>query len=298
MLGKLLKFELKASARTLLPMYAGTLLLALVCGISQAIRMSNQIKIREAITESMNSGTAVTITTTGTMSGTLDMFIVFSMILVFAFCVAVTVLTITTVVQRFNKGVTGDEGYLMFTLPITHTKLLASKLLGALVWIITSMIVFFLVGVIIGGSTILVQWEYFDWPLLWSRVTGWLTNWNVMTSVLITLLGSVAALVAAVLTAYLAMMVGQMEQFSKYRIVAGVVTFFAVGWVSGIVGDVLMGISTATPEYGFIGSTAVNLSDVFDAYNQAMLMQTALSIVTAAACFFGTTWMMKKKLNL
>lgn len=33
MLGKLLKYELKASARTLLPLYAGILILSLVCGL-------------------------------------------------------------------------------------------------------------------------------------------------------------------------------------------------------------------------------------------------------------------------
>lgn len=34
MLGKLLKYEMKASARTLLPLYIGTLAVALICGIS------------------------------------------------------------------------------------------------------------------------------------------------------------------------------------------------------------------------------------------------------------------------
>ena len=57
MLGKLLKYELKASARTLLPLYAGTLLIALVCGISMAVQTSNMNKFRQ----SMADGVAVSV---------------------------------------------------------------------------------------------------------------------------------------------------------------------------------------------------------------------------------------------
>ena len=56
MLGKLLKYELKASARTLLPLYAGTLLIALVCGVSMAIRVDNMNEFHQY----MANGTAVT----------------------------------------------------------------------------------------------------------------------------------------------------------------------------------------------------------------------------------------------
>ena len=41
MLGKLLKYELKASARTLLPLYAGILILSLICGAFFAAQADN-----------------------------------------------------------------------------------------------------------------------------------------------------------------------------------------------------------------------------------------------------------------
>ena len=53
MLGKLLKYELKASARTLLPLYAGTLLIALVCGVSMAIRVDNMNELVDCYGEQL-----------------------------------------------------------------------------------------------------------------------------------------------------------------------------------------------------------------------------------------------------
>ena len=118
MLGKLLKYELKASARTLLPLYAGTLLIALVCGVSMAIRVDNMNEFHQY----MANGTAVTYGSfADPIDGGIDTLIGFTMILVFAFCVAVTVLTVMSVVQRFNHGIAGNEGYLMFTLPVKHS---------------------------------------------------------------------------------------------------------------------------------------------------------------------------------
>lgn len=37
MLGKLLKYEMKASARTLLPLYLGTLIVAVICAVQAAM---------------------------------------------------------------------------------------------------------------------------------------------------------------------------------------------------------------------------------------------------------------------
>lgn len=52
----------------------------------------------------------------------------FTFLLFFALCVAIVVLTAMIIIQRFNKNLIGDEGYLMFTLPVSHVQLLTSKL--------------------------------------------------------------------------------------------------------------------------------------------------------------------------
>ena len=48
----------------------------------------------------------------------------------------IMVVSLVVVIQRFYKSLLGDEGYLMFTLPVETWKLVMSKLLVAIFWIL------------------------------------------------------------------------------------------------------------------------------------------------------------------
>ena len=291
MLGKLLKYELKASARTLLPLYAGTLLIALVCGVSMAIRVDNMNEFHQY----MANGTAVTYGSfADPIDGGIDTLIGFTMILVFAFCVAVTVLTVMSVVQRFNHGIAGNEGYLMFTLPVKHEVLLGSKLLGALLWSLASLLVIFLVGVLIGGPSLFVEREFFDWAFFWERVQELFRYYNPLPSMLLTVVNAVLSLVSVILTIYLSIMVGQMEQFNKYRIAVAVAAFFVIHWIFGLVESLLLGL----PGINMMPEGTARVSDLFNSYYFIVGMDSLFAVALCVACFFGTVWMMKKKLNL
>ncbi|MBP3625452.1 MAG: hypothetical protein J6J05_06460 [Peptococcaceae bacterium] len=295
MLGKLLKYELKASARTLLPLYAGTLLIALVCGVSMAIRVDNMNEFHQY----MANGTAVTYSSfADPIDGGIDTLIGFTMILVFAFCVAVTVLTVMSVVQRFNHGIAGNEGYLMFTLPVKHEVLLGSKLLGALLWSLASILVIFLVGAIIGGLTIFAEREYFDWAYLWYRIWELIRSWNPIPSLLLTGLNGLCSLVCTILSIYLAIMVGQMEQFNKYRVAVAVVVFFAVNWAFGLVEGAFYSLFGIHMMAGMTPEPVQYVNDVYNNYNFILGTDTIMSIIFCVLCFLGTAWIMKKKLNL
>ncbi len=284
MLGKLLKYELKASARTLLPLYVGTLLAALVCGISTAVQISRNNQIHQAI---MN-GTSISFS--GSSYAGLDTVIGFTMLLVFAFCIAVTVLTIMCVVQRFNHGIAGNEGYLMFTLPVQHDILLASKLLGALVWSLASMLVIFLVGIIIGGCALFAERAFFDWPFVWERIADLFVHGDLIVPALLTILNIELSIELIILTIYLAIMIGQMEEFHKYRVAVAVVAFFVINWGVSLLENVLLGFSglRMLPE-SVAHAPSLNFIIGCDC-----LFNAVLCIV----CFLATVWMMKKKLNL
>ena len=116
MLGKLFKYEFRAVARTLVPLYLATLVLALVNGF--ATRFDNSFF-------------------TGLMIFALT-----------AFGIAIFVVTIVLIIQRFWNNLLKDEGYLMFTLPVSPYELIASKLLSALIWII--------LGAVVGVASMLV----------------------------------------------------------------------------------------------------------------------------------------------
>ena len=108
---KLLKYEWKACARACLPLYGAIILVALI----------NHLLYSEAVPELLFGIPAA----------------IMSMLYVVIFA-AVFVATAVILVQRFYKSLLGGEGYLMFTLPVSRSQLIWSKLLVALVWSVLS----------------------------------------------------------------------------------------------------------------------------------------------------------------
>lgn len=136
MLGKLLKYEVKATARWFLPMYIGILAFAIlnkivfsIGNVHAFVELIERNQVLNVLSE-LFSGISVTM-----------------YVLIIA---ATFVLTLVITIQRFYKNLMGDEGYLMFTLPVTPTAHIWSKFLVSLMWDVISLLVtifsFFILG--------------------------------------------------------------------------------------------------------------------------------------------------------
>lgn len=134
MFGKLMKYEMKSLTRGLLPLYGAILAVAVINRVLMGI--------------SLNSGMGLPV--------------IIAMMVYFGLCVAVGVVTIMAVVQRFYKGLLCDEGYLMHTLPVRPVELVLSKLTGATVMTILSGVVG-VVSVLILMSVGLNDFFAVDW---------------------------------------------------------------------------------------------------------------------------------------
>ena len=97
MLGKLLKYELKATSRVFVPLYIAILVVSIVNGLSLNLEIFNI------------QGLAT--------------------IILMCLFISLFVITIVVTIQRFNKNLLKDEGYLMFTLPVSSKYLVLSKYL-------------------------------------------------------------------------------------------------------------------------------------------------------------------------
>ena len=64
-----------------------------------------------------------------------------SMLVLILLCIAEVILTYVLIFSRYYKNLYGQEGYLMFTLPVKSSQILLSKILVSFVWIILSYIV-------------------------------------------------------------------------------------------------------------------------------------------------------------
>lgn len=269
MLGKLLKYELKASARTLLPLYAGIAILSLVCGLFLATQADAFMH-----------------------SDKMNLFFGILYLLLFALLVAMGVLTIVSIIQRFYKNLLGDEGFLMFTLPVSSITLLGSKLLAAMIWTLASSIVgmlsfmlTFLFPVLLTGDITWNQILYIS-NEMWDSL---LSYPSAVTFLFQIFLGSFLSIIVTVLMAYLAMMIGQLQPFSRHQIIVSFVSFFLIGWAFSTIFS-LLPFNDRMFDFSYMDSVT--------AMTTAIWIPLLEALVQAVILFFGTNWLMRNKLNL
>ena len=123
MLAKLLKYEVKATARFFLPLYVALIAFSLI----------NRL---------LNPFEAVASPGSPNIDLNLQVIIsIISMMAYFALMVGTLVMTVIVMIQRFYKNLLGDEGYLMFTLPVKTWQHITSKLLVAMLWAVLSFLI-------------------------------------------------------------------------------------------------------------------------------------------------------------
>lgn len=120
MLGKLLKYEIPALGRNLVPLYIGWAVTAALLGVF-----------------------------IGPSSSKMEFGVVFSGMLYSAATTAVVVMAVIMIVQRYSRSLLGDEGYFSHVLPVTAAEHIACKSIAALIWILVSGVALFVTGLII-----------------------------------------------------------------------------------------------------------------------------------------------------
>ena len=188
MLKNLLKYEFRATGRTYGGLYLVWLLVALAMGIS----------MRDEVWDNGSSQIWA-----------------YLMFAYFAIGVAIGVVCIVTIIQRFTKNLLGREGYLMHTLPVHPEQLVASKLISSMVWVICSGVVgilsvlLMLVGLgafedpktVINGETITTGWGdvlKFSWKAIQS-IGG--EFWSELAWIIVLGLAGVAVLILCIYAA-------------------------------------------------------------------------------------------------
>lgn len=265
MLRKLLKYEIQATARIFLPMYALLIVFALINKFFMAVN-ADYLRIPQIISAS-----------------------VFVIIIV-----GICVMTLVVTIQRYNKNLLSDEGYLSFTLPVKIHSHIDCKMLVTLMWAVLSVIVsaisIFLMAV---NEKTIVQIQRF-----FSEVIPALNKLGSAGYVIVleVLLLAVVAVLSETLAIYAAITIGNMS--SKHKILLGIGAYLCFGIIEQIIASILITSFSGTINQYF------NWLSKFPAPAQANAMQLILlglliySLVFGAAYYFLTNWMLRKKLNL
>ena len=224
---------------------------------------------------------------------TRELFSGIAMLVYVSILIALFVIALIFVIQRFYLGLLGDEGYLMFTLPVHPWQLIVSKAICALAATTVSILVALCsILLLVPGamSELLGVFPAFFAALGREGGQGVLL---LMELLLAALVGGLAGFFQL----YLAMAIGHL--FGKNRIALSVVAYIAIQAVLNTVLTAAM-VALAPWMEGHIGPF---LASTFQDNAWAMLhgMLWLLILGTAllgAAFFFGTEYILRKRLNL
>lgn len=268
MLGKLLKYETKATARLFIPLYITILAFA---------------AINRFLLPLYNMGEK--------SSPLYAMFMGISMFIYGTLMVGLVVMTLFVLIQRFYKSLLGDEGYLMFTLPVQSWKHILGKLSVSMLWTIASSIIAFFSIMILSSKTISTK-EFFN--TLFAGFSELVHQYGASAylmsfeGIVITLL----YLASAILTIYAAIALGHL--FNKHKLLIAFGMYILLKTASQIIMSITAVIFFTqpmfTPNSAFIPSTVL--------VNGILLGMIAYFGLFTAAYFALTNFILKRKLNL
>lgn len=277
MLGKLLKYEWKSTGRILPLIYLAVLVLSVFVGISFRNNM---------VWDRIPWGNLI--------------FFSIYMILI----VAMAVVTIVVIIERFYKSMISQEGYLMHTLPVKPWQHIISKLCMAIIWVAIAIVVVVLSILIIGGASgVLTEvLAELDISLMLNEME-YLFGDNVLDILIIC---GIVQGIRLILQVYAAMAIGGSATKNKiaYSFLAFVVIAVIVSVIASIISmGAMMGMFASANGIMelFMGAPVdeAALNAGFDGmFGGLYAMQLVMDGAFAVVFFFVTNHFLSKRLNL
>jgi hypothetical protein len=199
--------------------------------------------------------------------------------------VALWVMMIVNIVQRYNTNLYGNEGYLMFSLPVSGRKLLLSKIISALVWIVG-------LGIISSTSVLVVAYCYGDIPSINNVIWAIISKLGEMIP---QLADAAVVIIFTIISIFLAITVSKLPVWRKFGVLMGFVTYFAVETIHSIPSYFIK-----ATDAGFTISSRTPVVFTMPVQNGGAVvwMQLCYDILLCVGIFFAITWLMDKKTSL
>ena len=271
MMKKLLKYDLKSLSRVFLPVWILVPVVALFFGLG----LRGAIIHGDSLAYSFNFMT------------------VLIGIIFVAVMMAMLVMNILFVIQRFWNGLLKDEGYLMFTLPVTTRELIISKALTAEIVSVIS--------IAAGMAAMLILFGISVQPIDFMTVRFWywldgvdITTMQAVMLVILSVLSVLCGLLQTIYKVYAAMALGQLME--AHRVIGSVIAYVGISMVNSAViaaaadgSDIIfriLGIQWETYVSGRTGQMVV------------WILASVVSLIWVVVYHIVTEYVLEKKLNL
>lgn len=275
MLGKLLKYEMRATARPILPAFLAVLGLTLISSLF--ILFGNPFEDVAGLD-----------TVYSTVFGSLLAFTILA-IVVFSAIVIIFIL------QRFYKNFFTDEAYLTFTLPVSTAQNLGAKLISGLIWValaglVSLFCIFYIIFVALmkSGEVGLPEiWRAFGlgFQTLFEELelgTGAVFLAELIVMVLV-------SLVSSLIIYYLSVTLGCFVA-KKHKVWGSIGMYFAINFGISIVSNLFASFLT-------FGTFAAEV-DVGAVFHLLLLVPTVLYLAVGVVGWFVCVKLLRDKINL
>lgn len=260
MLRRLMKYEIQSTARVFLPLYLVLFLTAILNKVFLSINAEQ-----------------------------LGVPLVISMMAYVGIVVAIFVMTLVVTIQRFYKNLLTDEGYLMFTLPVSVDSQIISKMLIASLWNFISFVISIFSILVLAADENAMQ----DLGIAFQQFRAFLAMQEPQIYLVLfqLVLLMVLSLFVGILNLYVAMAVGQLV--SKHRVAGSLGAFFLICLVEQIIITVLVSVGANHGWFNFFDQ----IQPLSAMHLFLGLMNVGL-LIFGAVFYFGTRYILKNKLNL
>lgn len=262
MLGKLLKYEFRATGRLFLPLYGALVIFSLINALLLSFREVPQLPA------------------------------VLAMFVYVLLAIAIFVVTFIVMIQRFYKNLLSDEGYLMFTLPVKTWYHILCKLIVSTVWLIVSTGITILTIFIMMLNVDLFHATAQLWYILTREIFPYLGPQEILTmleffvTMFISVIGSILAIYAAISLGHL---------FRRHRILAAFGAYIVLSIIESLLSELVYGIWGT---FTMLESNATIAAQGTWLFHQLLFPGLIVTIVEIVACFVITNFVLSRKLNL
>ena len=276
MTGKLMKYEIKSSMKLMAVIWAALIAASLLFSLSLHV-------LTDIAVERPGGG----------ISFAIGIFEFITGLMYFAVFVALIVATLVIVIMRFYKGLLGDEGYLMHTLPVKPWQLITSKgIIAALIVMISVLVAFLSILVLAGVSELETIPEMFG-------ALG--AIWEEEPRMVLVIVEAIILLVLSVLKSvyqiYAALAIGQLA--NKHRILLSLGAYIGISMIMSILFLLIVAASDSVGTISWLSVfIANNDSDPFAISQMAIGIMFVLTAVQLAAFHVVTERILSLKLNL
>lgn len=265
MLGKLFKYEIKSTARQFLSIFS------ILIGLSFILKLFNALSTK------------------------LDIMLVPDALFMFLYVVTIIGMFIATVIiaiQRFYKNLIGDEGYLMFTLPVDVWQHVFVKTVIAVMWT--------LAGIIIALLSVLIVAFYGN---IFKDISDFLSvayqSFTMQFGINIYLFAAeifgivIIAFTSGYLMIFTAVSIGQL--FRSHRVACSVGAYFGLYILNQILS--VIGLTVFSHTNQTLWNQFMN-NDLRVISSWLFLFIALAAMLSVFAYFICSTYILRKKLNL